>query len=476
MDALEAMRLDSARFGCGIRIGRRGDGGAVAFAPPEQSVLVIGPPRSGKTSSLIVPNVLSAGGPVVATSTKPDVIGATAPARSRAGDCVLFDPTGRATGPPGVRRVAWSPIASALDWDAALRTTEAMVMAARPGSARGEAQHWTERAQALLAPSFHAAALDEMPMSELLSLLDRRQGGQLRAILARQDVELPLHTLEGVLATEEREQSGIWSTACSVLTAYRSSGALESTTGEAFDARRFVAASGTLYVCAGSQHQRHAAPIVTGLLNETREAAYEACARGTLGYRAGRPPLLMALDELANIAPIHDLPAQVSEGGSQGVVTLGCLQDLSQARERWGQYGEGFLTLFNVKVVLPGVGDTRTLEALSLLAGDHEVKAVSVSDGERLRGLAGLLGVRAASRSTTSTRRERRLPVSEIARGREGHAVCFEGAEPSFVRMLPWYRDPLSLQAASDSRPAPSERRLSAGLGGHDRTGRGRER
>ncbi|HAM02223.1 MAG TPA: hypothetical protein DCQ30_08365, partial [Acidimicrobiaceae bacterium] len=52
-----------------------------AWAPPEQSVLVLGPPRSGKTSSLVVPTVLAAGGPVVSTSTKPDVLEATLPWR-----------------------------------------------------------------------------------------------------------------------------------------------------------------------------------------------------------------------------------------------------------------------------------------------------------------------------------------------------------------------------------------------------------
>ena len=43
----------------------------------QHSVLVLGPPRSGKTSGLLIPNVLSAEGAVVTTSTKPDVLDAT---------------------------------------------------------------------------------------------------------------------------------------------------------------------------------------------------------------------------------------------------------------------------------------------------------------------------------------------------------------------------------------------------------------
>ena len=55
-------------------------------------VLVIGPPRSGKTSSLVVPSVLDAPAAVVSTSTKPDVLKATTVHRGRLGRCFLFDP------------------------------------------------------------------------------------------------------------------------------------------------------------------------------------------------------------------------------------------------------------------------------------------------------------------------------------------------------------------------------------------------
>jgi type IV secretory pathway TraG/TraD family ATPase VirD4 len=70
----------------------------------------------------------------------------------------------------------------------------------------------------------------------------------------------------------------------------------------------------------------------------------------------------MALDEVAQIAPLPSLPAIAAEGGGQGLVTLACLQDLSQARVRWGAAAEGFFSLFSCKVIFPGTGDQRTLE------------------------------------------------------------------------------------------------------------------
>ncbi len=457
MDPLDELRRETAEHGYGIRVGN-GSGARTAFVPPEHGLLVIGPPRSGKTSSLVVPNVLSACGPVVATSTKADLLRATCHARSRVGECLLFDPGGRTPPLAGVRTVGWSPLLTSHDWDGATLLAQTMVLTARPASEHGEAYHWSERAQALLAPAFHAAALDEMGMARLAAMVDRRQGAELRAVLARHDVEIPLRTLEGILETDEREQSAIWSTAASILSAYRSERALASTTPEGVDFDGLVRGGDTLYLCSGSEAQRQAAPLVAGLIRDVRAAAYRAAAVGELGYACGSPPLLLVLDELANIAPLHDLPTLVSEGGSQGVVTLACLQDLSQAVARWGRLGEGFLSLFNTKVVFPGVGDTRTLEAFSLLAGEHEVESVTRTEGDRLTGLAGLLGARHPQRRSVGTRKERRLPVDLIARGLPGHALCMDGASPSFVEMRPWWRDRV-VRAAAGHTPGQARER-----------------
>src|SRR5579871_1273447 len=57
------------------------------FAGAESTVLVVGPPRSGKTSRLVIPSVLDAPAAVVSTSTKPDVLEATAFRRYALGNC-----------------------------------------------------------------------------------------------------------------------------------------------------------------------------------------------------------------------------------------------------------------------------------------------------------------------------------------------------------------------------------------------------
>jgi type IV secretory pathway TraG/TraD family ATPase VirD4 len=141
--------------------------------------------------------------------------------------------------------------------------------------------------------------------------------------------------------------------------------------------------------------------------------------------------VLLVLDELANIAPLHDLPSLVAEGASQGVVTLASLQDISQARARFGTAADGFLTLFGVKLVLAGMSDVRTLEALSALAGRRD-EVVPSTTSARAPG-----HWRRHTSRTVTTRREPRLPVDAIARPPAGTAIAFLGAHPLRVELTP---------------------------------------
>jgi type IV secretory pathway TraG/TraD family ATPase VirD4 len=156
-------------------------------------------------------------------------------------------------------------------------------------------------------------------------------------------------------------------------------------------------------------------------------------------------------------------------------VTLACLQDLAQARARWDREADGFLSLFGTKLVFPGIGDTRTLEAISLLAGEHEVPTVSVTRGAR-RGGRGAFG-RTTTR-TISMRKDRILPVDAVARGHHGCVLGIEGAEPGFLQMTPWYSSSPWREVVMNSRahvlarhgvaiPTPAVRAITSG---RDRT------
>ena len=112
-----AVRAKSLRLGGGAYLGL-GSGGRWITADPEHAVMVLGPPRSGKTSTTVIPSILAAPGPVVSTATKPDVMNATARARAEVGQVWLYDPSGEQDPwPTGIRRLSWSPVPAASTWD-----------------------------------------------------------------------------------------------------------------------------------------------------------------------------------------------------------------------------------------------------------------------------------------------------------------------------------------------------------------------
>ena len=412
--------------GTGGRLYAGTAGGGLVMADPQQALLVLGPPRSGKTTALAVPNVLCAPGAVVVTSTKPDVMAATLDRRAEQGRCWLLDPMGALRPPPGVERIRWSPVAAARTWDESLVLARSMTGAARPGAARGDSRHWTERAEALLAPLLHAAHLQGSGMETVVGWVLGQNLGPAAAVLTAEGVRVGAAVLGGLEATDPREQSGIWSSAAGILAAYRSERVLDHSDPPNFDPARLVHTRDTVYVCAPGRYQDLVAPIVVAFLDQVRAGAYAA--------EEGAMPVVFALDELANIAPIPDLPSLVSEGGSQRVLTLGCLQDLSQARSRWGDAAEGFLSLFGAKLVLPGIGDQATLELVSRLGGELDVPAPSFSRGPWWSPGRG------APTVTWAGHRQRRLPIETVSQQPPGTAILISGREPPHqVRLPPWW-------------------------------------
>jgi hypothetical protein len=76
---------------------------------------------------------------------------------------------------------------------------------------------------------------------------------------------------------------------------------------------RFPFGGDTIYVCAPARYDALTAPVLFAFLEPLRAATYQAAAAVTL-----RLPVTLVLDEVANIAPLPDLPAMVSErGGSR---------------------------------------------------------------------------------------------------------------------------------------------------------------
>lgn len=425
-DPLDKVQAKAHQGGGGVYLGL-GPVGVWCQGRPERAALVLGPPRSGKTSAVIIPSILAHTGPVVSTSTKPDVARATRPARGRNGRVWVFDPTGSDPAQDG-KALRWSPVRSARDWEGALLMARAMT--AGVGTDTTSASHWARRAQALLAPMLHAAAHTGQPMETVVDWVMRHELDTPGMLLEDERMSrLAFGSLIGLLHTEPRELASIFSAAADAIDVYSSETALQAAADPNFDPDAFVRSQDSVFIHAPAERQQAAAPIVCGLLAEIRRATYSAHATG--GLRAGR--VLFALDEAANIAPLDELPHIASEGGSQGIDLLVCLQDLSQARVRWGAAADGFLTLFGDKLLLGGIADTKTLEAVSVALGEYDRRVVSHTRGS-------MFATHPQRTQTVSTQRTRVLSPGEIAHLPAGQALHLDGLRWGLIELTPAHR------------------------------------
>lgn len=479
LDPLAAVRADAARQGGGSFIGLDADVGGIVHAPSETAVLVIAPPRRGKTTSVVIPTVLTAAGPVVSTSTKPDVLLATGPARSRFGTVWAFDPTGLADLPDGVLRLRWSPLDAAGEWGAARRTASAMVGASPAAKGTRHESHWTSRAAALLGPLLYAAALAGSDLDDVVSWVLTGDTDNPASILSRAaelgdpDAALARQVLAGVERAADQERQSIWSATADVIDVYTTTDALEAARRPNWDPHAFVRSGDTVYITAPAEHQASVAPLVVALIEAVRDAQY---ARHRLAQLTGEPvgvPVTLALDEVANVAPLASLPALVSEAGGQGLHVLAAIQDLSQVRERWGsEIADGFLSLFQHVLVIGGVRDTRTLEALSVICGEWDrplTSTTSTRTKTREPWHVGAANRSVAKATSTSTTRQRVLPPGEVYGLESGRGLHLHGSSWRMVRLAAHFSHPRWIQALS-AAPAqivtwdPPSPRLQRGL------------
>jgi type IV secretion system protein VirD4 len=151
------------------------------------------------------------------------------------------------------------------------------------------------------------------------------------------------------------------------------------------------------------------------------------------------PPLLVVLDEAANIAPLRDLDSLASTAASHGIQLVSVFQDLAQITTRYGERAHTVVNNHRAKILLSGISDTQTLEYASRLLGDEEVLQSSVTRGGQ------------GSRSTTESTTLRSLAPAHVLRGiRPGEGVLVYGhLPPARLSLRPWFKERDLLTRAS---------------------------
>ena len=404
--------------------------GKPVWASVEDSILILGAPRSGKGLHLAINLILDAPGAVVTTSTRPDNVAATINARKREGRPVaVFDPQRLAAGiPAGLR---WSPVRGCDDPLTAM--IRAAGLASATGLSAGDVEgggFWEAKTRVALQALLHAAALDGRSSAELFRwTLDPSAAAEAVAIL---DTHAGAASgwgdaLGGVIDADPRTRDSIWQGVALSLSALADPRVLDAVSpgpDETFNPAVFLEERGTLYLLATGSGAGASASLVAALVEDIVEVARRKAAVST-GARLD-PPLALVLDEIANISPLPSLPTLMAEGGGTGITTVPILQSLAQAREKWGDEAAGAIWDASiVKVILGGASNTRDLQDLSALLGERDEHTDAIT--------MGAYGDRSSQRSI---RRVPILPPERIRMIPFGTGITLLRAAPPIITEL----------------------------------------
>lgn len=420
----QTRRLSVRRPGRRLVVGRAPHFGGLIALEKGHSLLVFGSTQTGKTTGLAIPAILEWPGPVICTSTKGDLVDDTAAWRATLGSVQVFDPAG-VTGYPGS---AWSPMASSGTWDGAMSDAAALAQAGKVAVGEGVrmAGFWYGGAQKLLAPYLFAAARTGRSISDVARWIDSSEYDDVAELIGDHPDALNVHRSTFLRAEDAR--SSLFQVCQQMLAVYldpvvaRSAHTSEIVAADLFTGDK----ANTLYVTAPLSDQERFQTVFSTLVRQVIDAGYEHATRN------GRldPPLLVVLDECANIAPVHGLDQLVSTAASFGIQLVTVFQDLAQLERRYEKASKTIVNNHRGLVLLPGCKDVGTLDMVSHLAGDHSIDRESVT---RQHG---------GQRSATTGAEWRPLVEPAHARTlRDGRGLLVYGNVPLIeVRLRPWYR------------------------------------
>jgi type IV secretory pathway TraG/TraD family ATPase VirD4 len=437
------------------RLQQPGGNGPDLYTSWEDTVLAFMGPRSGKTTSVGIPYVLSAPGPVVATSIRADLWAATAELRAVAGSAVwVFDPN-RITA--AGQRWWWNPLAGLATVEAAHRLAGHFVLTVDDNTKR---DIWGPAAQELLTSLLLAAAASRRTLRDVSRWLDDPGSPTAGELLDDAGYRALASSLRGAQHGAPETRDGIYQTARTAAKCLHDEEIMDWVTPPrhgpvlpAFDPAGFTASRDVLYLVTESRSA--ASPLIAGLTDCVMRAG-----RRRAEQSGGRldPPMVLVLDEAANICRIADLPDLYSHLGGRGMIPVTILQTYEQGVTVWGEPGMAALWgSATKKVIGAGVDSPRLARDVAVLVGHHDVpvRSISVGDGR--------------ASEQVSFQRRMILEAADIRAVTRGTALLLAtGTRPALIDLRPWYASPDAplVDAARLRAEAAIERAAQAATGG----------
>jgi type IV secretion system protein VirD4 len=409
-----------------LTLGRSGR--SLLAAEERQSAIVFAPTGTYKTSGLAIPALLEWQGPVLVTSIKGDLLAETHARREKLGEVMVFDPAQVS----GKAASQVNPLLKAGTWRGAMQVAHWLCAAARTRKGGlSDADFWFATAEKLLAPMLFAAASSGRTMGAIVRWLDEgpdaNQDKVEEALGKAEEPEVAKRAWQATLNRDFRQRASVYTTAEMVVAAFADERVIAETTFSDYTPEALLDGEpNTLYLCAPRHEQERLSTLFAMIVQELLAVAYErALEGGPLD-----PPLLLLLDEAANIAPIPDLDEIASSGAGQGVQLLSIFQDMAQVKARYGGRAATIINNHRAKLFGTGVSDLETLSYVSRVVGPGQF-AQKTRNTQR------------GQSSTTEGKTYRDLAPASVVRGRDpGTALLVYGhLPPAKIRLRPWFQN-----------------------------------
>ncbi|MFD5179418.1 type IV secretory system conjugative DNA transfer family protein [Nocardia sp. NPDC058379] len=464
---------EQVRANPGPLLGRTVIGDVALHVPAELGVTIAAGQRTGKTVAWAIPAVLSAWGPCLATSNKPDLYRHTVYGREQVGRvwvCDLQAVTGTAV------CGFWVNLFTQVTSLPAARKLAGFFVSGSAGSASEIANAKTDAyfdggAQELFALCTFAAACVDGDLHHVAEWLGRDQDPTPALILRHYGHDRPAARILECQSLYARQRDGLYDMARRFLNVLSDGGyaqmvtppvrktfQVSETTAKATDGRtsssgksitiangirvevtelprthelpefvptEFVTSNDTLYPLSMTGPDG-ATPLTAALVGQVLEAALTT-ARARADGRL-QTPLLCVLDEAANCARISELPSYYTYAAGCGIILMTILQVLEQAENLWGVNGWKTMQAQSIEVYGGSIAARDYLEHWSAMAGQHDV-----SDRTRTYTPQGI-------QRTLAWRPEPILDVAMLAALPKDRAlVRLPGHGPVVVRKTPWW-------------------------------------
>ncbi len=309
--------------------------GSDVYVSVEDSIVLEGPPRSGKGYRLLISAILDWSGPLITTSTRSDNLTATMRARAERGTVSVFDPQQLSGVDAGLKV---SPMTGCQDPMIAMQRGAAIISGTALGTSASNGE-WADVASSVLSKLLHAAALSGAGVDKLY-MWGSNPARAREAIDILQSEGTPGWSaeLEALVDGDQKLLASSWfgvTSAVRPLSIPSIRDAMSPRPGEGLDPEQFLAGENTLYLIGTGS----GAGAVGGFLGAVLDDIVEVARKKALASPGSRlpMPLGLVLDEIANMFRWAALPRIMADGGGIGISPLVVLQALSQAETAWSR-------------------------------------------------------------------------------------------------------------------------------------------